>query len=234
MSRWLHSELQFPIRRPEKQHLSATEERWEKTVIRGHGSTAFHLSPADCIPGRHCEATSHARARARAHIETSVLCSMQTGHWAFLFFLPLPPQFVTTAGDWKLVVCTHKPEQAWSSPVKQTNKKINKQKQMTKWAKKLMSPARRDSVRSYSWREATAACVQIVCAHTQYTGGIIWWHRCVKRVKTRCLPYLPLSSRAQSESSGRPDPCSCVCPHRWCTSSPSRWPRRGGWNWADL
>lgn len=47
----------------------------KKIVIRGYGRAAFHLSPADYIPGRHCDITC---THATSTIDTSDLCSMQS------------------------------------------------------------------------------------------------------------------------------------------------------------
>lgn len=64
----------------------------------------------------------HMHTRARAHIDTSDLCSTQR---ALGVFSP-PPHFVTTASDWSLVVYTHQSEQARLSSVKQKNKNKTK------------------------------------------------------------------------------------------------------------
>lgn len=171
----------------------------------------------------------HAHTHTSTHRDTCDLCSMQslgTGR----------PHFVTTAGDWRLVVYRHQPVHTpdYLRLNKQTTNKHNTKSCVRKKCRLKNEKSKKKKKSEWrgrrNWHSMHWKCERSHPAHWRHHMG----HRCVIREKSRaCLTYLPLSSTVQSGSSGRLDPCSCFCPHRWCTSSPSRWPKRGGWNWAN-
>lgn len=123
MPRWLHSELLFSdsaTRKPAPDWVMR-----KKIVIRGYGRAAFDLSPADYIPGRHCEATLHAHTRTSTHRH---LISAASRAWALGVFFP--PSSFCHHSRWLEAGCLYAP--ARTSPT--ISGSTNKQKQSTQLA----------------------------------------------------------------------------------------------------